>query len=71
LTTEIARLRQVKHVEAWISVNAAPLRPDGAPILDHLAQIYSAASVDGLYFNQDRVAVTRGRMADPVGPMSS
>jgi hypothetical protein len=57
LTTKIARLREVKHVEAWISVNAAPLRPDGAPILDHLAQIYTAASVDGLYFNQDRMAV--------------
>ena len=47
LTTKIARLREVRHVEAWISVNAAPLRPDGAPILDHLAQIYTAASVDG------------------------
>jgi hypothetical protein len=68
LTTEIARLREVKHVEAWISVNAAPLRPDGVPILDHLVQIRSAASVDGLYFNQDRVAVTRGRMADPRRP---
>ena len=68
LTTKIARLREVKHVEAWISVNAAPLRPDGAPILDHLAQIYTAASVDGLYFNQDRMAVIQGRMADPRRP---
>ena len=71
LTTEIAKLREVKHVEAWISVNAAPLHPDGAPVLDHLAQIYTVASVNGLYFNQDRVAVTQGRMADPAGPMSS
>jgi hypothetical protein len=47
---------------------AAPLRPDGAPILDHLAQIYTAASVDGLYFNQDRMAVIQGRMADPRRP---
>lgn len=68
LTTEIARLRGVKHVEAWISVNAVPLRRDGVPILGHLAQIYSAASVDGLYFNQDRVAVIQGRMADPRRP---
>ena len=68
LTTEITKLREVKHVEAWISVNAAPLRPNGTPILDHLAQIYTAASVDGLYFNQDRVAVTQGRMADPRRP---
>jgi hypothetical protein len=33
-----------------------------------LAQIYSAASVDGLYFNQDRMAVKQGRMADPRRP---
>ena len=64
-TKEIANLPGVRHVEAWINVNAAPLRPDGAPILDYIAQIYSAASVDGLYFNQDRVAVTQGRMAAP------
>jgi hypothetical protein len=68
LTTEIAKLPEVRHAGAWISVNAVPLRPDGAPILDHLAQIYSAASVDGLYFSQDRVAVTQGRMADPRRP---
>jgi hypothetical protein len=65
LTKEIAHLPGVSHAEAWINVNAAPLRPDGAPIVGHLAQIYSSASVDGLYFNQDRVAVTQGRMADP------
>jgi hypothetical protein len=44
------------------------MRPDGAPAIGHLAQIYSAANVDGLYFNQDRVAVTQGRMADPRRP---
>ncbi len=68
LTNQIARLPGVKHVEAWVDVNAAPLRPDGAPILVHLAQIYSAASVDGLYFNQDRAAVIQGRMANPRRP---
>jgi hypothetical protein len=68
LTTKIAKLREVRHVAAWISVNAVPLRPDGAPVLDHFAQIYSAASVDGLYFNQDRAAVIQGRMADPRRP---
>jgi len=68
LTREIARLPEVRHVVAWISVNAAPLGPDGVPILDHLAQIRTAASVDGLYFNQDRAAVIQGRMADPRRP---
>jgi MacB-like periplasmic core domain/FtsX-like permease family len=68
LTKEIADLPGVRHAEAWVNVNAAPMRPDGAPAIGHLAQIYSAASVDGLYFNQDRVAVTQGRMADPRRP---
>lgn len=68
LTAKIAQLPGVRHVEAWISINAAPLRPDGAPVLGHFAQIYTAASVNGLYFNQDRVAVTQGRMADPSRP---
>jgi len=68
LTKEIADLSGVRHAEAWVNVNAAPMRPDGAPAIGHLAQIYSAASVDGLYFNQDRVAVTQGRMADPRRP---
>jgi FtsX-like permease family/MacB-like periplasmic core domain len=65
LTREISQLPGVKHVEAWISVNAAPLLPNGSPDPSHIAQIYPAASVDGLYFNQDRVAVTQGRMANP------
>jgi hypothetical protein len=68
LTKEIADLPGVRHVGAWVNVNAAPMRPDGAPAIGHLAQIYSAASVDGLYFDQDRVAVTQGRMADPGRP---
>jgi hypothetical protein len=68
LTKEIADLPGVRHAEAWVNVNAAPMRPDGAPAIGHLAQIYSAASVDGLYFNQDRVAVTQGRMTDPRRP---
>ena len=68
LTAKIARLPDVRHVAAWMGINAVPLRPDGAPALGHFAQIYTAASVNGLYFTQDRVAVTRGRMADPGRP---
>jgi hypothetical protein len=65
LTRQISQLPGVKHVEAWISVNAVPLRPNGSADLSHLAQIYPTASVDGLYFSQDRAAVTQGRMANP------
>jgi hypothetical protein len=68
LTKEIADLPGVRHAEAWINVNGAPMRPDGAPAIGQIAQIYTAASVDGLYFNQDRAAVIQGRMADPRRP---
>ena len=60
LTRQITQLPGVRHVASWIAVNAAPLRPDGVPLIDHLAQVYSAASVDGLYFSQDRAAVDPG-----------
>jgi len=65
LTRQISHLPDVKQVEAWVSVNAVPLHPDGSPDVNHIAQIYSVASVDGLYFSQDRAAVIQGRMANP------
>ncbi len=68
LTKQITGLPGVRHVASWIAVNAAPLRADGVPMIAHLAQVYSAASVDGLYFSQDRAAVVQGRMANPHRP---
>ncbi len=65
LTRNIAHLAHVRHVEAGIEITAAPLRPNGAPRLESVALAYPIASVDGLFFDQDRVAVTAGRMAEP------
>jgi hypothetical protein len=64
----IARLPGVKRVEAAIPVAAAPLAPNGAPRIANLNDVQPVASVDGLFFNQDRLAVTAGRMADPDRP---
>jgi hypothetical protein len=64
----IERLPGVKHVEAAIPIAAAPLAPDGAPRLGAINDIQPVASVDGLFFDQDRLAVTAGRMADPNRP---
>jgi len=64
----IARLPGVRHVEAAIPVAAAPLAPNGAPRLGAINDIQPVASVDGLFFDQDRLAVTSGRMADPDRP---
>jgi len=67
-THQIARLPGVKHVEALINLAAAPLSPDGAPRLSVVTNIEAIASVNGFYFDQDRLAVTEGRMADPNRP---
>lgn len=64
----IARLPGVRHVEAAIPVAAAPLAPNGAPRLGAINDVQPVASVDGLFFDQDRLAVTAGRIADPDRP---
>jgi hypothetical protein len=64
----IRRLPEVASVEAWAGSIAVPIRPDGVPIPGGNDTVNIAASVDGLYFNQDRATVLRGRMADPTKP---
>ena len=63
LTTEIARLPHVKRVEAWVGVGVVPLLANGA--LNVQASFNPEGSLDGLYFNQDRVTPVLGRMANP------
>jgi hypothetical protein len=66
----VARLQHVKRLESATILNSAVLQPDGAelvppPSVPANFQVNSYASVDGLYFNQDAVAITSGRMPDP------
>ncbi len=69
-TEKIAALPGVRHVEGGINLVATPLLPDGAPRLGTatLESTVAFASVDGLYFDEDRLAVTDGRMADARRP---
>jgi hypothetical protein len=64
---QIAGLPGVKHVEAAVPLLAVPLQRDGAPILNTvtLESTIAIGSVDGLFFNQDRLVATEGRVADP------
>jgi len=69
LTRKLERLPGVQRVEAALfSLNAFPLTRTGAPIIPPAFR-YSKAipigSIDGEYFDQDRVTVTAGRMARP------
>jgi hypothetical protein len=69
LTSKLERLPGVQGVKSALqSVNAFPLGPSGAAVFPPAYQSGEAApvgSVDGEYFDQDKVTVTAGRMADP------
>jgi FtsX-like permease family/MacB-like periplasmic core domain len=72
LVSKIAHLPHVKKVETQSGINILPLTPDGAP--EQNVPEFSPGpgngygSVDGLYFDQDKVTVLAGRMADPAAP---
>ena len=71
LIRSIARLPNVKQVESQSGIDFLPLQRDGAPL--NVPNFSPQAglgngSVDGLYFDQDKVTVTVGRMADPRRP---
>ena len=65
----IRHLPEVRSVEAWVGSLAVPVAPDGAPLPAATSSALNiAASVDGLFFDQDRVRVIKGRMANPNSP---
>ncbi len=68
LTREISRLPGVRHVAAGFVVIGAPLTADGAPRIRVTGLAYPVASVNGLFFTQDRVALSQGRLANPRRP---
>ncbi len=67
LVEAVAHLPRVRRVESYIALNAAPVTAAGAPINSNVTVNY-LGSVDGEYFDQDRVTVVAGRMADPARP---
>jgi hypothetical protein len=69
ITEDLARVPGVAHVEATNdSLTAFELRRNGAPIIAKASLVGTVGvvgSINGEYFNQDKVTVTQGRMADP------
>ena len=66
---KISRLPHVKRVETQSGLNILPLAPRRCPSAGR-PPVFSRpgngyAGVDGLFFNQDKVAVLKGRMANP------
>jgi hypothetical protein len=67
----VRHLPDVTRVESAFEPVTSLLRPGGAPADASLLNSFRVevlASVDGLYFTQDRAAVTQGQMADPRRP---
>jgi hypothetical protein len=64
----IAHLPDVKRAESYALVYALPLGANGRPTpaaRKASLNLNVLGSVNGLYFNEDRVTVIHGRMADP------
>lgn len=68
LTEAIAHLPHVRHVAAGIILVGAPLARDGAPRIRVTGLAYPVASVNGLFFSQDKLGVTAGHMSPPREP---
>jgi hypothetical protein len=66
LVATIARLPDVRRAESYSGIYSEPIGANGEPTsADQNANFDVNGSVDGLYFNPDRVTVLQGRMADP------
>jgi ABC-type antimicrobial peptide transport system permease subunit len=64
LLRTIAHLPHVEKVESEAGINAGPIGKDDEPLAASEGT-GANGSVDGLSFNEDRVIVTQGRMANP------
>lgn len=64
LLRTIAHLPHVERVESEVGLNVGPIGKNGEPLAASEG-VGANGSVDGLNFNEDRVIVTQGRMANP------
>ena len=62
LIRKIAALPHVRRVESYAGLNVAILAPNGAPATSAAGL---PGSIDGEFFNSDRVTIVQGRLADP------
>ncbi len=65
LVRELARLRYVRSAEEGEQITAATLTPEGRVRTILETQVELVASPDGLFTDQDRLKIVRGRAADP------
>jgi ABC-type lipoprotein release transport system permease subunit len=68
LVDVIEKFPHVRHVESYIALGGTFTPPGKHSPQDFSSSVLLVGSVDGLLFNQDRFAVTDGRMADAHDP---
>ncbi len=72
LVATIARLPQVRRAESYSEIYSEPIGANGQPTAAaEKANMDVEGSVDGLYFNQDRVTVCRDGWPTQSGPTRS
>jgi hypothetical protein len=65
LTAQLAALPEVAHVASSPGFFVSPLGRDGRPSFVYTDEVSFQGSINGEFFTQDRVALEKGRMADP------
>ena len=65
LTSTIAHLAGVRGVRGLLAPPVVPLSRRGAPRLDTLGYNVTVGSLDGMLLDQDRLAIVKGRAANP------
>jgi hypothetical protein len=65
LSAQLSGLPEVAHVASSPGFFVSPLGRDGRPSLVYTDEVSFQGSVNGEFFTQDRVALVKGRMADP------
>ena len=66
LVRTIAHLPDVRQAKSWTEVYSLPLAPNGEPTAAaERANDNVLGSINGIFFDQDRVSVVQGRIADP------
>ena len=65
LLRTLSHLPHVERVESTVELNLGPLTAAGKPLPEPAIVPAAEASVGGLDFNEDPVAITEGRMVDP------
>ncbi len=66
LIAKIAHLPQVIALKSYVALNVVPINRDGQPDFSNpFVNQEAAGSVNGLYFNQDKITIVEGRRANP------